>query len=129
MSADPLQKRLMLGLVSDLCSDQDCLRSSSVKWKFFTVILDIQEKAAGHLEYKPLYHSPYGTLISLCISERKLLISLMLTDTSNWPSACIISDLRQSPITDYPENKIGKVVGPLHAPLDFSNFRGPAEKN
>lgn len=105
MSADPLQTRLMFALVNDLSSDQDCLYSSSGKLKYFTVILDIQEKAADHLEYKPLYHSPYGTMISPYISERKLLVSLMVTDTSNCSSACIISDLRQPPVTGYPENK------------------------
>lgn len=57
-------------------------------------------------------------MISPCILERKLPFTLMFTDTLNHPSGCI-SALRQSPATDYPKNKKGKVVGPLHAPLDF----------
>jgi len=40
--------------------------------------MDNQEKAADHVEYKPLHHSPDGTMINPCVSERKLLVSLML---------------------------------------------------
>lgn len=41
---DPLQTRLMFGLVNDLSPDQDCLWSSPGKWKYFTSNLDIHKK-------------------------------------------------------------------------------------
>lgn len=79
-------------------------------------------KSSRSFRVQPLHHSPCGTMISPCISERKLCVCLMLTDTPSCPSGCIISDLRQYP--DYPENKQrqgGK--SPLCSPGFFSFHR------
>lgn len=81
-------------------------------------------KSSRSFRAQSLHHSPCGTLISPSVSERKLCVSLTLTDTPSCPSGCIISDLRQYP--DYPENKKrqGDKV-PLCSPGFFNFHKSP----
>lgn len=73
------------------------------KMKVFPCQPGHPRKSSRSFRVQPLHHSPCGTMISPCMSERKLCVCLMLTDIPSCPSGCIISDLRQYP--DYPENK------------------------
>lgn len=83
-------------------------------------------KSSRSFRAQPLHHSPCGAVISPWISERKLCVCLMLTDTPSCSSGCIISNLWQYP--DFPGNKQtqrGKT--PLCSP-GFLNFHSITQK-
>lgn len=96
------------------------------KMKVFSCQPGHPRKSSRSFRVQPLHHSPCGTMISPRISERKLCVCLILTDTPSCPSGCIISDLRQYP--DYAENKQKQAAkAPLCSP-GFLNFHSIPRK-